>query len=114
MRIPLDRDSNIPLYQQIKANLRKGILAGTLATDTRLPASRVLAQDLGVNRITVESAYAELEAEGLIFSRIGSGTYVLPVKELQPLPADSADAHWPLWQTALSEANGSSQAVSPS
>jgi GntR family transcriptional regulator / MocR family aminotransferase len=101
MRIPLDRDSQIPLYQQIKAYLRQGILSGNLAPDTRLPASRQLAQDLGVNRITVESAYAELEAEGLIFSRVGSGTYVLATGDLPPLHKDIGDAAWPLWQQSL-------------
>ena len=71
MRIPLDRQSAVPLYQQIKIYLRQGILSGSLSADTRLPASRQLAQDLGVNRITVENAYAELEAEGLIFLQAG-------------------------------------------
>jgi len=98
MRIPLDRQSAIPLYQQIKTYLRQGILSGSLAADTRLPASRQLAQGLGVNRITVENAYAELEAEGLIFSKLGSGTYVLPPDALPPLPKDSLGASWPLWQ----------------
>ena len=78
MRIPLDRQSTLPLYRQIETFLRQGILAGGLAPDTRLPATRQLARDLGVNRITVETAYAELEADGLIFSRVGSGSYVLP------------------------------------
>ena len=86
MRIPLDRQSATPLYQQIKTYLRQGILSGSLAPDTRLPASRQFAQDLGVNRITVENAYAELEAEGLILSKLGSGTYVLPPDPLLPLP----------------------------
>ncbi|HEU0297129.1 MAG TPA: PLP-dependent aminotransferase family protein [Anaerolineales bacterium] len=98
MRIPLDRQSAIPLYQQIKTYLRQGILSGSLAADTRLPASRQLAQDLGVNRITIENAYAELEAEGLIFSRLGSGTYVLPPDPLLPIPKNNPGASWPLWQ----------------
>src|SRR5574338_1723316 len=101
MRIPLDRQSPTPLYQQIKTYLRQGILSGSLASDTRLPASRQLARDLGVNRITVENAYAELEAEGLILSKLGSGTYVLPPDTLLPLPKDDADAPWPLWQQNL-------------
>ena len=84
MRIPLDRQSAIPLYQQIEIYLRQGILSGGLVADTRLPASRQLARDLGVNRITVENAYAELEIEGLIYSRMGSGTYVLPPNPLLP------------------------------
>jgi Transcriptional regulators containing a DNA-binding HTH domain and an aminotransferase domain (MocR family) and their eukaryotic orthologs len=98
MRIPLDRQSAIPLYQQIETYLRQGILSGSLAADTRLPASRQLAHDLGVNRITVENAYSELEIEGLIYSRMGSGTYVLPVNPLLTLPKDGLGASWPLWQ----------------
>lgn len=101
MRIPLDRQSTTPLYRQIKDYLRQGILSGSLAPDTRLPASRQLAQDLGVNRITVENAYAELEAEGLILSRLGSGTYVLAPDPLLPLPKNDTDAPWPLWQQSL-------------
>jgi len=101
MRIPLDRQSAIPLYQQIEDYLRQGILSGSLAADTRLPASRQLARDLGVNRITVENAYAELETEGLIFSRMGSGTYILPPNPLLPLPKDSPGAPWPLWQQSV-------------
>ena len=100
MRIPLDRESDLPLYQQIKDHFRQGILSGSLAPEARLPASRQLARDLGVNRITVETAYSELEADGLIFSRVGSGTYVLPAPSLPlaPLQMDGLDVGWPLWQ----------------
>jgi len=103
MRIPLDRQSDVPLYQQIRTHLRQGILSGSLAADTRLPASRQLAQDLGVNRITVENAYAELEAEGLIFTKLGSGTYILPPDPLPPLAKKSIDAPWPLWQQSVQD-----------
>ncbi len=98
MRIPLDRQSHIPLYRQIKTHFQQGILSGSLAPETRLPASRQLARDLGVNRITVETAYSELEADGLIYSRVGSGTYVSPSLPLPPHPMESFDAAWPLWQ----------------
>lgn len=101
MRIPIDRQSETPLYKQIKDYLQQGILSGSLAADTRLPASRQLAQDLGVNRITVENAYAELEAEGLVFSKLGSGTYVLAPDPLLSLPKNNADAPWPLWQQSV-------------
>jgi GntR family transcriptional regulator / MocR family aminotransferase len=101
MRVPLDRQSTIPLYQQIEDYLRQGILSGSLAPDTRLPASRQLARDLGVNRITVENAYSELEADGLVFSRVGSGTYVLPPGPLPALPKENGDGPWPLWQQGL-------------
>jgi len=100
MRIPLDRHSDTPLYQQIADHFRQGILSGSLVPETRLPASRQLAHDLGVNRITVETAYSELEADGLIYSRVGSGTYVLPASSimLPPLRKNDLEVAWPLWQ----------------
>jgi len=100
MRIPLDRHSDTPLYQQIADHFRQGILSGSLVPETRLPASRQLAHDLGVNRITVETAYSELEADGLIYSRVGSGTYVLPASSimLPPLRKNDFEVAWPLWQ----------------
>jgi GntR family transcriptional regulator / MocR family aminotransferase len=101
MRIPLDKKREIPLYRQIESYLRQAILSGSLAADTRLPACRQLAQDLGVNRTTVENAYAALEADGLVFSRMGSGTYVLPHNPIPTIPKNSADAPLPLWQQSL-------------
>jgi GntR family transcriptional regulator/MocR family aminotransferase len=101
MRIPLDRQSTVPLYQQIEDYLRHGILSGSLAAETRLPASRQLAHDLGVNRITVENAYAELETEGLVYSRMGSGTYVLPHDPLLTIPKGGTNTSWPLWQQSI-------------
>lgn len=101
MRIPLDRQSGTPLYQQIESHLRQGILSGNLPADARLPACRQLARDLGVNRATVENAYSALEAEGLVYSRMGSGTYVLPVFPLPAIPKKSSDMSLPLWQSSL-------------
>ena len=98
MRIPLDRHDSTPLYQQIERYLRHLILAGTLAPATRLPAARQLADALTVSRITVENAYATLEADGLVERRSGSGTYVLaPDTFHQPAPGGD----WPLWQHTL-------------
>jgi GntR family transcriptional regulator / MocR family aminotransferase len=109
MRIPLDRHSAVPLYQQIEDYLRQGILSGSLAPNTRLPASRQLASDLGINRITVENAYANLETEGLIYSKMGSGTYVLPPNPLLAFSKDKPGAPWPLWQQSLKLQNGTSK-----
>src|ERR671914_442158 len=67
-----------PLYEQITEGLQREIADGTLPAGTRLPSSRQLARDLRVSRITVVTAYAELEAAGAIEARGGSGTYVLP------------------------------------
>jgi GntR family transcriptional regulator/MocR family aminotransferase len=103
MRIPLDRDSPVPLYRQIQQFLQEQIQSGALRPETRLPASRKLATSLGVNRITVTNAYAELEAEGLVYSRQGSGTFVAPT--LAAPPESKGDristSDWPLWQQEL-------------
>lgn len=98
MRIPLDRKSETPLYQQIGSYLRNAILSGKLAENTRLPAYRQLADDLGVNRTTIENAYSMLEAEGLVFSRMGSGTYVLPLNLIPTTPKQNKAMALPLWQ----------------
>lgn len=101
MRIPLDPQSATPLYQQMEAYLRQQILSGTLAAETRLPATRQLARELGVSRITVNNAYATLESEGLLYSREGSGTFVL-TRSLLPLnSADDDHNRWPLWQQVV-------------
>jgi len=113
MRIPLDHQSDVPLYQQIERYLRQGILSGSLAPGTRLPASRQLAGDLGVNRITVENAYAGLEADGLIFSRVGSGTYVLAPAALPASNGGEAAAAWPLWQQGIQAQSAAYQSLVP-
>ncbi|MBN1991285.1 MAG: PLP-dependent aminotransferase family protein [Anaerolineae bacterium] len=76
MFTPLKRQGGRPLYLQVADQLRAKIENGELAPHTRLPASRVLAKKLGVNRITIVNAYTELEIEGLVVSRVGSGTFV--------------------------------------
>jgi GntR family transcriptional regulator/MocR family aminotransferase len=109
MRIPIDRQHDTPLYQQIETYLRQSIVAGALAPTTRLPAARQVAQDLGVSRITVENAYAALESDGLVERRIGSGTYVLPPGEL-PSGGSSGNTDWPLWQRDALSTAGLAQA----
>jgi GntR family transcriptional regulator / MocR family aminotransferase len=113
MRIPLEPGGEIPMYKQIEKFIRKSILTGGMPAETRLPATRQLALDLGVNRITVQNAYAELEAEGLIFTRTGSGTYVLPQIPVAAIQKRETDTPWPLWQTEAGERSGLGKSISP-
>lgn len=101
MRFLLDHDADSPLYAQIEEHFRKGIMSGILGADTRLPATRRLASELGVNRITVENAYANLEAEGLLYARVGAGTYVAQQAPLLPLPNADSSPQWPSWQMEM-------------
>lgn len=101
MRIPLDRQNAVPLYQQIETHLRQAILSGRLPAGTRLPATRQLADELGLSRITVKNAYRGLESDGLIATREGSGTYVAP-PDLHPARRQTeAAVSWPLWQQEI-------------
>lgn len=81
MLIKLDRESPVPVYEQIKEHIRGLIEEGRLKPGARLPSSRSLADTLGVNRTTVCTAYEELEADGYLASHVGQGTYVIAPDE---------------------------------
>lgn len=66
----------LPLRARVQRALRQLILDGALEVGRPLPASRALARSLGVSRDTVESAYGQLDAEGFIERRVGSGSFV--------------------------------------
>lgn len=65
-----------PLYEYLYTLVRRDILSGALAPDTRLPSKRELAGHLSVSVTTVENAYAQLLLEGYLYSRPGAGFYV--------------------------------------
>ena len=74
--------------QAVFDRFRQGILAGTLPAGTRLPPTRVIADEIGVARQTVVLAYERLAAEGYVRARTGSGTYVAPdLPDAAPTPA---------------------------
>lgn len=76
--------SNGSLYRQIAAQMQKQIGRGKLAAGTRLPPERELAADLHVNRLTLRQALQELELQGRLTRRHGSGWYVAePIIERQ-------------------------------
>jgi DNA-binding transcriptional MocR family regulator len=72
----LQPESHVPLYIQLRDQLRSLVHAGDLRPGDRIPASRELAIMLGVHRTTVANAYAELESEGLIQGHVGRGTFI--------------------------------------
>lgn len=82
----LDLDGEGPVYAQLTRALKAAILAGRVAAGERLPSTRALAEELGVARITVLSAYDQLNAEGYIQCRRGSGCRVNALQTAPPLP----------------------------
>ncbi len=78
----LNPDDTIPLYRQIYAQIRESILSGELLAGTPLPPSRVLAEQYHIGRVTVTTAYEQLQTEGFVTAQVGAGTCVaeqLPV-----------------------------------
>jgi GntR family transcriptional regulator / MocR family aminotransferase len=74
--IRIDREGDVPVGVQLAWALRGAIASGALRAGDRLPPLRELATEVGVNANTLRTAYAKLEADGLIETRHGSGTYV--------------------------------------
>ena len=74
--IEIDPASPVPLYQQIAEQVRRLIALGALKPGERLPAVRELAIRTRVNRNTAARAIQQLEAEGIVRTRVGQGTFV--------------------------------------
>ncbi len=78
----LQRKGGLPIYLQVKRKIERLIASGHWEKGQRLPAERALAEELEVSRNTVSLAYRQLEAEGLVTSRQGRGTFVAEADDL--------------------------------
>ena len=78
MKIVIDKDSGIPLYLQIKYQIKKLLENGSLKKDKQLPTERELSEKLKVSRNTVSMAYKELVLENILLSNPGRGTFLNP------------------------------------
>jgi GntR family transcriptional regulator len=84
MRFWFEHSSDVPLREQIVTQITLGILSGELAAGERLPSIRDLARRFGLHANTVSAGYRQLEAEGWVATRRGSGCYVRDRKADQP------------------------------
>ncbi len=78
MRIVISNRSTVPIYEQIKGQIKEMIYDGTLQEDDVLPSIRQLAKDLQISVITTTRAYRDLQDEGFVVNVQGKGCYVLP------------------------------------
>ncbi len=80
MEFRIDAAGREPVYRQIVDQVREGVARGSLAPHDQLPSSRELARTLVINPNTVVHAYAELERQGILYSRPGLGVFVAEPK----------------------------------
>jgi GntR family transcriptional regulator/MocR family aminotransferase len=100
MKIPLDRSARKaggePLARQIRSHLERLIREGLLGPGVKLPATRDMARELGVNRTTVTAAYEDLVAAGWCRAHVGQGTFVMerPAEAASPAPPVRPRLDW--------------------
>ncbi|MBO5384370.1 MAG: GntR family transcriptional regulator [Ruminococcus sp.] len=78
MKIILKNKSDVPIYEQIKEQIKTQILDGKVKEDDQLPSIRQLAKELKISVITTTRAYNELADEGFLVSVSGKGYFVAP------------------------------------
>ena len=77
MKLIISNVSGVPIYEQIKQQVKAAILSGELKEEEALPSLRTLAKDLKISVLTVTRAYTELEQEGFVKNVQGRGCFVL-------------------------------------
>ena len=88
----LDPRRPTPLYEQIASRIRVAVATGELRPDEALPSVRQLAATLRINPSTVVGAYRDLESEGFVYTKRGSGTFVAQVSKEVRLDEERAQA----------------------
>src|SRR5579863_3402576 len=94
IRPNLDSQSGVPIYRQLGSYLQRLIETGDLRSGDRLPPTRELAGQLGLNRTTISAAYELLETVGLIKGEVGRGSYVCGAQERRAHPTNGDALNW--------------------
>ena len=76
LEVDIHFSNNAPLHRQLYSAVKRAILDGRLRPGTRLPSTRIIAEDFRVSRTTVLNAFDQLSAEGYLEGKVGSGTRI--------------------------------------
>ena len=82
LMVPIDNQSRLPLYEQIYQYMKEEIQSGRISAGSRLPSTRILAENLKVSRSTTQMAYEQLLSEGYIEALPCKGYFVCRIEEL--------------------------------
>src|SRR5579859_2253942 len=95
LSIDINKSAEEPIYRQVIRSIRDQIAEGVLRPGDRLPASRDLAEALGISRVSVVNAYADLQESGAISAHPGRGTFIAkpsaPTSDSRLLPSVAAN-----------------------
>jgi GntR family transcriptional regulator len=105
MDIRIDKASRVPIYDQIKEQIKGLIHSGLITTGDQLPTIRELSVDLSVNFNTVALAYRDLVNEGVIITERGVGTFVAKTPGEQEMQAIRKEKLHNLIDSLLNETN---------
>jgi GntR family transcriptional regulator/MocR family aminotransferase len=114
--LAIERGGGLPLFQQLYRQLRAAMLDGRLKPGVRLPATRLLAAELGVSRTAVLAAYDQLASDGFLAPRERSGLFVaenLPLVRAAPQPAPATPAKPRLGPRAREALGGGPIGIAP-
>ena len=97
MHLLINNQSLIPIYEQLVCQIKEQIFRGELKENEVLPSVRALSAELKISALTVKKAYDALEADGLIQTIHGKGSFILPanrelVREARRKEAEDAFA----------------------
>lgn len=84
MMLRVDPEAALPVYEQIRLQIQRMAVTGTLAAGTRLPTIRQLSADLGLAKGTVSKAYELLESDRVVEARGRNGTFIAQQAKVRP------------------------------
>lgn len=94
----IDAGSGVPIYRQLVEQVRREVMLGRLGPGDQLPTLREVVDELAINPNTVVKAYTELEHQGLVVRRQGTGTFVSstspPSVQIAPRAVSDALFRW--------------------
>ena len=88
----MEFDNSVPIYVQVINKIKRDIISGTLKPGDKMPSTRDLAKELGINPNTTARVYKEMERDNLCYTKRGLGTYITEsIERIELIRKEMAD-----------------------